>query len=434
MGLTAFRADGPGGLAIRGLHRSPTCAPADLVGPGARFRVLACAGDHTGRVGGIGYWRPEPLVDHRDGLTGVLDRPAFMRRHEAEFIRAASRGSAFCLALLDVDDFHALNMRRGYDAGDGVLRRLADHLTAFSVTQESVGRVGADRFGWILHGISSADAVRLLEAVRSEHALAEPAPCPPEVSAGVAFSAGCDGPTQLLRRAEAALREAKRVGGGTVVDAAWVADHPASTDAPRHPFLPALLALARSIDARDPATARHARRVALLADRLAHDLGWSPERRARLRLAAELHDIGKTTVPLEVLLAPGRLTARQRRLMMRHPAAGADMVSSVVDPEQVSWIRHHHERWDGAGYPDGLAGMQIPDGARVLAVADAMDAMTQGRRYQTGRSTGAAVHECRACSGTQFDPRVVATLVRARVSESGAGSGGTGAGAVAGAR
>lgn len=168
--------------------------------------------------------------------------------------------------------------------------------------------------------------------------------------------------------------------------------------------------LRRVIAARDPGTARHCERVAAMAVRVAAVLGWPGDRRARLHDAALVHDVGKVGVPDAVLFHPGRLDAGAFAIVRRHASLGARIVAGALDPEQVSWIRSHHERIDGHGYPDGLRGEAIPLGARILTVADSWDAIRSGRPYDPARPTWQALDELRRHSGRQFDPAVVAAL------------------------
>ncbi len=162
-------------------------------------------------------------------------------------------------------------------------------------------------------------------------------------------------------------------------------------------------ALARAVDAKDAASQEHAQRVADICEALAVRLGWNPDRCARLREAALLHDIGKIGIPDTILAKPGKLTAQEYEQVKTHTLLGAQITQDVLDEEQVCWVRWRHERPDGRGYPDALTAGSIPDGALVLGVADAFDAMTAGRSYQAARSTSAALAEMRAHAGTQFD-------------------------------
>jgi putative nucleotidyltransferase with HDIG domain len=173
-----------------------------------------------------------------------------------------------------------------------------------------------------------------------------------------------------------------------------------------------ILALARAVDAKDPSTRRHSGRVADLAVRLATALGWSPERCVLLRDAGLMHDVGKIAVPDAILLKPDRLTDDEYAIVKTHAAIGAEIAAEVLTAEQASWVRHHHEQHDGRGYPDGISGARIPQGARILAVADAFDVMMIPRRYASGRTLDEALAECLRCSGAQFDPAVVDALGR----------------------
>jgi HD-GYP domain-containing protein (c-di-GMP phosphodiesterase class II) len=221
----------------------------------------------------------------------------------------------------------------------------------------------------------------------------------------------------MYRLADEALYRAKASGRNRVVRHA-----PREDDGPQpgagplppaaHPSVGGILALARAVDAKDPSTRRHSGRVADLAVRLATALEWSPERCVLLRDAALVHDVGKIAVPDAILLSAERLTDGDHAILRAHSAIGAEIAAEVLTAEQASWVRHHHERHDGAGYPDGLAGGAIPDGARILALADAFDLMVDRGRHPSGRALQDALRECRDGAGSRFDPAVVDALVR----------------------
>ena len=174
----------------------------------------------------------------------------------------------------------------------------------------------------------------------------------------------------------------------------------------------ALMDLARAIEARDPYSSGHAARVTAIAEVVAARLGWDEEQIDVLRIGAALHDIGKGEVPDTVLRKPGPLDEDEFDLVRAHPAKGAEMVGLVGTwRAAVPCVLHHHERWDGSGYPTGSAGADIPPEARVLAVADAFDAMTSDRPYRPALAQARAVAELERCAGTQFDPEVVAVFV-----------------------
>jgi putative nucleotidyltransferase with HDIG domain len=172
----------------------------------------------------------------------------------------------------------------------------------------------------------------------------------------------------------------------------------------------AAASLAKAVDARDTYTGSHSERVSDLAARIAKRVALNAEQVELTRLAASLHDLGKLAIPEEILRKRGALTDSERLVIERHPQIGFRMLDSLgVDPV-ADLVLHHHEHWDGAGYPDGLAGEEIPLGARIILVSDAYDAMTSDRAYRAKRSPEAALAELRRCAGSQFDPRIVAAF------------------------
>jgi HD-GYP domain-containing protein (c-di-GMP phosphodiesterase class II) len=173
-----------------------------------------------------------------------------------------------------------------------------------------------------------------------------------------------------------------------------------------------LHSMVRELDAVQEESALHSERVAAMAFAVALELGWPPPRARDLAQAARLHDVGKAVVPDGILAKPGPLSDAEFDLVMRHPAAGAEMLTGILTAEQTRWILHHHERCDGRGYPDQTADAEIPEGSRILGVVDAFDVMTSGRPYQEPLSVARAIAECRELSGSQFDERVVEALTR----------------------
>lgn len=169
-----------------------------------------------------------------------------------------------------------------------------------------------------------------------------------------------------------------------------------------------ILAFVQAIDAKDSYTAQHSARVAQLAEAVAKKLGLGPEDVDRVRRAALLHDVGKIAIPESILSKPGALTPEEFRLIQKHPVASAKIISCVDQYHPyIHGVRHHHERLDGQGYPDGLCGSDIPLDARIIAVADAFEAMTSDRAYRPALPTEAALRRLRDGAGTQFDPHIV---------------------------
>ena len=196
----------------------------------------------------------------------------------------------------------------------------------------------------------------------------------------------------------------------------------AAPDSGRARLASALAALLDELDAREPDASRHARQVAALSVQIARGVGLRPQAIKHVRLGALLHDVGKLAVPAPILAKSEPLTEREWALMRRHPEAGAEVLRPLLSPDAVppecsrdvlAIVRSHHERWDGSGYPDGLVGNEIPLLARIVAVADAFEAMTERRPYRGARSHVAALAEVAEEVDRQFDGRCVASLLMA---------------------
>ncbi len=175
-----------------------------------------------------------------------------------------------------------------------------------------------------------------------------------------------------------------------------------------------LAALASALAARDAPTAAHCARVTFLATRVATWLGWDEDRLRILRIGGPLHDIGKVTISESILRKRGPLRPEELAEIQTHPAAGARLIGHAWPAQEARpYVLYHHERWDGCGYPSGLAGTDIPEGARLLAVADAFDAMTSTRPYRRALPLSRALGEIERCSGSQFDPEFAAGFLEA---------------------
>jgi len=183
----------------------------------------------------------------------------------------------------------------------------------------------------------------------------------------------------------------------------------------RASFLSAVTALAYALEAKDEYTSGHSQRVADMSVATAKELGLPPDSIEKIRLAGLIHDIGKIGVKESVLNKPSGLTEEESQNIRYHPEIGAHILNPIVDDEEILMIvRHHHERFDGTGYPDGLKGESIPLGARILAVADTYDAMTSERSYREAMNVETACAEVECGKGTQFDPEVANAFLRTR--------------------
>jgi diguanylate cyclase (GGDEF)-like protein/putative nucleotidyltransferase with HDIG domain len=348
-----------------------------------------------------------------DPLTGLGNHRHFHERLERELIHAQNRRLPLTLCLVDVDDFKRVNDRFGHPAGDRILSQLATRLRQSG----EAFRLGGDEFALLLPGYDTEAAVTAATSVVDRIAGLEL-----EQAGSVTVSAGLATSPQhaadrdeLIRLADSALYWAKEYGKNRVrafrPDVIELAELKRLASGPdRAARFRAAASLARAVDARDVYTGSHSQRVAELAARTARRLGLPEEDVELTRLAASLHDLGKLAVPEEILRKPGPLTDPERIVLERHPEIGFRMLESLgVDPV-ADWVLHHHERWDGSGYPDGLPGEQIPLGARIIFVADAYDAMISERVYRRRVTPSEAISELERCAGTQFDPAIVTAL------------------------
>ena len=348
-----------------------------------------------------------------DPLTGLGNHRHFHERLERELRHAHERRLPLTLCLIDVDDFKRINDRFGHPAGDRVLSRLATRLRQSG----EAFRLGGDEFALLLPGYDENAALTAATSVVERiSALELDQLGSVTVSAGVATSpAHAADRDELIRLADSALYWAKEYGKNRVrayrPDVIELAELKRLASGPdRAARFRAAASLARAVDARDVYTGSHSQRVADLAARTARRLGLPDEEVELTRLAASLHDLGKLAIPEEILRKPGPLTDPERMVLERHPQIGFRMLESLgVDPV-ADWVLHHHERWDGSGYPDGLPGDQIPLGARIIFVADAYDAMTSERVYRGRVAPDQAIAELRRCAGSQFDPGIVNAL------------------------
>jgi diguanylate cyclase (GGDEF)-like protein len=353
-----------------------------------------------------------------DPLTGLANRRHFQERMAEEWDRARRHGDHLSLVLIDLDHFKRVNDTWGHPAGDRVLAELAQRLRKATRTHDILGRIGGEEFAWLLPGATEDDAVAAAERARDlVRGTPFPEVGPVTASFGVCHHADANGPSELQQLADDALYTAKHLGrdrvcarsDGSAPDTAGLADRMLQE---RQQSIRGVVGLARAVDAKDPATRLHSGRVADLAVQIATAVGWDAGACAALRDAGLMHDVGKIAVPDAVLLKAGALTPEEFEVVKTHTVVGARIVADVLTPEQVRWVRGHHERWDGAGYPDGLSGESIPEGARILALADAMDVMLTPRPYAPGRGLHEALEETARHAGTQFDPRMVLALHR----------------------
>jgi diguanylate cyclase (GGDEF)-like protein len=350
-----------------------------------------------------------------DALTGLLNHGAMQVRVREEIARAARDSLPLCCVLIDLDDFKRVNDELGHPAGDALLRRVADALRAEVRPYDQVARYGGDEFVLVLPGTQEHVARAIAERVRERVRQDSPAGSGVAIgncSIGVSAWRPPMSADELLAAADRALLLAKRTGKGRVAVANPDAEEELARLQESDASPAAVQALAAAIDARDNYRQGHSDKVVRLATGVALLMGLQADAVERVGHGALLHDVGKLAIPHEILHKDGELDDEEWKVMSEHPVIGEGILRRVPQLAPLAPIvRHEHEHWDGSGYPDGLAGAQIPIGSRIILACDAFAAMTSGRPYRPALAPDEAIVELRAGAGTQFDPQVVDALL-----------------------
>ena len=355
-----------------------------------------------------------------DPLTGLLNYRAFQTRLVEATARIRRAGGAAAVALLDLNDFRFFNDAYGHAVGDAVLRLVADRLREVCGRADSVARFGGDDFTILLPDVAPAMTPPQVEArLRARLAdlsfqpAGEAAAIPITLSVGAALLLpegiwGEGGQAEALRQAEERLKRVK-TGGDGETEADRVRAH-AGRSLEGFSMLDALVT---AVDNKDRYTRRHSEDVMKYSLDIARSLGMGESELRTVAVAALLHDVGKIGVPDRILRKPGKLTDEEFAAIQQHPQMGAAIVQAVPGLEAtLDAVRHHHERWDGGGYPFGLRGEETPLIARLMAVADAFSAMTTDRPYRKGMGQEKALAILESGAGTQWDSECVHAFLR----------------------
>jgi diguanylate cyclase (GGDEF)-like protein/putative nucleotidyltransferase with HDIG domain len=338
-----------------------------------------------------------------DPLTGLRNHRVFHEDLARELQRSGRGGASLALVLLDLDNLKTLNDTQGHQAGDQRIRELADALRASLRATDTAYRIGGDEFAVLL---ADADAWGAFEFTQRLHQRF------PGVTAGITATDTLVARDALIHDADMALLTAKRTHQRALVHTPDLEPAPDASAVDDHHTQTLAAALAHAVDAKDSYTRSHCQTVSQLSALIATELGFEGERLAELRLAGLLHDVGKIGVPDAILNKPAALTDAEYDVMKQHAVLGSEIVESAGLPKLAGWVRHHHERIDGRGYPSGLAGDEIPLESRIILVADSFEAMTSDRPYRRAPGREFALAELRRHAGTQFDPDVVDALCR----------------------
>ena len=402
-----------------------------------------------------------------DGLTGVKTHRFFMEALSSEWKRSSRAGRSFALVLMDLDRFKFVNDFYGHLEGDLVLQRVGQILETNCRRSDVVARYGGDEFV-ILMPETTMEQARQLAAKLRGWVSADPLLREKNISAS--FGIACyplhgSSPQELIQVADASMYLSKHQGGNTVSTADHVDPNEARrwkrdvleaylgvtlkrlfatgpeafeeiyqrlrqfTDslpeteiagAPQDPnsvpqsILDTVTSLAFAIDAKDQYTQGHSQKVSAYAALLGEALGMTEPEVEEIRLAAVLHDVGKVGIPEQILNKSGPLNPEEWDTMKTHVLFGGKILEPLVPLARIrEMVLHHHEFFDGSGYPHALSGEAIPLGARIITIADSYDTITSDRSYKKGRTAEQALSELERCANTQFDGRLITAFVRA---------------------
>jgi diguanylate cyclase (GGDEF)-like protein len=327
-----------------------------------------------------------------DELTGLPNRRALVGQLERG-LRRASDDEPLALVLYDLDGFKHYNDNFGHPAGDALLQRLGNRLSNCLDDHGRAFRMGGDEFCALidLAGVDLPVALGATAAALSE--------------VGEGFQIGCSYGTVVIPAEAEDIQSALRLADQRM----YAHKRGGRASASRQSGDVLLTAL----EERDPGLRAHLHYVAELAAETARSFGLSTDEVEPIRQAAELHDVGKMAIPDAILNKPSRLDESEWEFIRRHTLIGERIINAAPALHDVAaLVRASHENFDGSGYPDGMAGREIPLGARIIAVCDAYDAMTTTRPYRKAMSDDAAMAELRRCAGSQFDPEVVDSFCR----------------------
>ena len=374
------------------------------------------------------------LTSLTDALTAVGSRKLLEDKLQVECARAKRYKHQFSVAIIDLDNFKTINDILGHAMGDDALRKLAKCMNSQKRTTDVLTRYGGDEFVIIMPETKAKDAVTLLERIREKtQNIKVVEDLPMTISCGIAqsLSEPTDSSREIMRRADLALYEAKSAGRNCVK--IWdetmsksLNDNDIETEKIKKlqrriaglseqaekVFIQSIWGLVQALEAKDSYTKKHSENVMHYAVGIARTMKINPKQIDVIRRAAMIHDIGKIGIPDAILSKPGKLTPRERSVIEQHPLIAVRILDKMTFLEQeIAIVRHHHEKWNGQGYPDGISNTVIPLGARIMAVADTFDALTSNRPYHKPRSLAEAIEILVDSSGYDYDPRVVKGMV-----------------------
>ncbi|NLG17065.1 MAG: diguanylate cyclase [Fibrobacter sp.] len=369
-----------------------------------------------------------------DGLTGLYNHRFLQERFDFEFKRVHRYGGELSCMLIDIDHFKMINDTHGHQFGDFVLHQLATIMKTKSRDVDICGRYGGEEFLIICNQKAENALVyasKLHSAIDGYVFQQDNHTVHVTVSIGIAeYQNDIKVKQELIERADTALYQAKRDGRNLIrvwkefdsqeeksIDRSGLMEFKGKlqeiSQKVRTTYMESIDELIRAVDAKDPFAKEHSNNVAEYSVQIARQLDLPEQEIEVIRNAALLHDIGKISIRDETLVKREELTSREYEILKRHPDIAVNMLKDLKFLEkEIPYILHHHERYDGTGYPHGLRGREIPPGARIIAVADAFDAMTSGRTYKERLSLKEALKELKLGSGTQFAAEIVDAFIK----------------------
>lgn len=359
-------------------------------------------------------------LENKDELTGVCNYSFFQESFEREYNLCKELNLSICLLIIDIDDFKAYNHIHGYKEGNYILKEVANLLKENVRHKDIIGRDSGKKFVVILPNTSLKEAFIVGEKVRKKiekHMFSGQDALPNKkitVSIGLScFPDKSKNKQKLIKNAEDALYRAKYFNKNAVERYSSILDDLKDDMEEKHfDLISSIKTLLSVINSKDRLTYEHTERVVIYCDLLANKLNLSDNDKKTLLYGAYLHDIGKINIPKEILVKKNPFTDEEWNIIKKHCENGVEIIKNIDSLKVlIPLILHHHERYDGTGYPLGLRKENIPYLARILTVADSFDAMTSNRPYKRKISHDEAIKELQSCKYTQFDPEIVDAFI-----------------------
>ncbi len=387
------------------------------------------------------YFKELKKLVVRDPLTATYNYRYLMERLPGETYRAKRYGYPFSLALVDIDYFKSINDAYGHQVGNRILVEFSDFLKKTLRQSDILARYGGEEFVVLMTNTNRLDAQqaanRLIDKISGHIFKIEGVTVRLKASVGIAtlsIEQDCDNPVKLLNAADEALQRAKDAGGNSAVvfselykekkkNLRKISPYKEVSMLKRkiqklgervdHVVLESIYAFSKSLEARDYYTAEHAEEMVSLVMKIGKHIGLGQDMLNSLERGAMLHDIGKIGITDSILRKKSQLTSEEYQLIKAHPKIGAEIIRSIhFLKDVVPVVLYHHERWDGSGYPSGLKGREIPLSARIVAIADAYQALISDRPYRKAYSKKEALQILKKEAGVHFDEDLVDILVK----------------------